>query len=649
MARLSLLTRTLIALFAVGVVPLAIVSWRLIGINREGMTLQIIQTHALAAKSTAERIAAFLASRRSLADAIASNEMVAAGPRSTVSREVLQNIMEADPDVAAIVLNAADGAELIRLQRTDKSREMTFLLANAQKEPFAILQGEQEMFLAVRAPLRRGGSLRLVTRAAPMIDALKPQEIGDQAEMVVAGPAGEVKFGSVQSLTGFPPSMVSTASIARTSGSGSFKMPDGREVLGAYSPVGDSDWYVLSRQPGEAARVVESGMRRNSALALAAALLLGTLIAGITYAGVVRPIRQLVRAQRRVAGAGNVQQSGDEIKQLESAFALLEKRISDQEELDRIFLGRYQVLKVVGEGGMGTVFRGWDPKLQRAVALKTIRLGAAQSRDERHQLVQTLVNEAVTVARFSHPNIVSVYDVEESENGAFIAMELIDGVSLEKYLWRHGGRVKADEVTLLGVAMARGLAAAHERGIIHRDMKPANVLLDRNGAIKVTDFGIADLLSELKSDSGLIFGTPGYIPPECVNGGPFSPRGDLFSMGVILYECATGVRPFEKGSMAKTLRNTLTLQVPSPRSLNESLDAEIDEVILKLLQKQPEQRYATATEVADVLDKRVRERALRWSFVWPATVFERPAPEQQHAAFVKTRGLRRTMKLVGLR
>ena len=162
---------------------------------------------------------------------------------------------------------------------------------------------------------------------------------------------------------------------------------------------------------------------------------------------------------------------------------------------------------------MGAVFRGLDPRLRRPVALKTLRLGGGDLLpDKRRQRIEQLVQEAVTGARFSHPNVVAVYDVEESPEGAFIAMELVDGASLERVLLRRG-RLSPREVIPLGAGIARGLAAAHQRDIVHRDIKPANVMLGHDGSIKVTDFGIADLVAAATRAEGLVFGTPGYLPP----------------------------------------------------------------------------------------------------------------------------------------
>ncbi|MEM7357324.1 MAG: response regulator, partial [Acidobacteriota bacterium] len=158
-------------------------------------------------------------------------------------------------------------------------------------------------------------------------------------------------------------------------------------------------------------------------------------------------------------------------------------------------MGRYQVLEVIGQGAMGVVYRGWDPRLRRPVALKTLRFDHPGEQDRKLN-ISRLLAEAITVARFSDPNIVAVYDVGEGPDSAFIAMELVDGASLDSVLSRQA-KLPVDQVIALGIAISRGLAAAHAQGVVHRDVKPGNVLLGRDRSIKVTDFGVALMMSSL--------------------------------------------------------------------------------------------------------------------------------------------------------
>jgi serine/threonine-protein kinase len=247
------------------------------------------------------------------------------------------------------------------------------------------------------------------------------------------------------------------------------------------------------------------------------------------------------------------------------------------------------------------------------VALKTLRLGGGDLLpDKRRQRIEQLVQEAVTGARFSHPNVVAVYDVEESADGAFIAMELVDGASLERVLLRRG-RLSPREVIPLGAGIARGLAAAHQRDIVHRDVKPANVMLGHDGSIKVTDFGIADLVAAATRTDGLVFGTPGYLPPEALRGGGHGPSGDLFGLGVLLYECLAGVRPFSGTDVADLVQTTLFGAVaPLEGRVEEGVPPELESLILLLLERDPARRPANAAAVADELDRLAAAGGLRW-------------------------------------
>jgi len=262
---------------------------------------------------------------------------------------------------------------------------------------------------------------------------------------------------------------------------------------------------------------------------------------------------------------------------------------------------------------MGTVFRGWDPKLQRPVALKTVRLGVDLLDDKRAQLITQLVREAVTAARFSHPNVVAVYDVEDAPDGAFMALELVDGVSLEHLLLRRG-RLSPGEVAPLGAAIAHGLAAAHTRDIVHRDVKPANVLLGRDGTIKVTDFGIADFVAAASRAEGLVFGTPGYLPPESLRGAGHTRAGDLFALGVILYECLTGAKPFGGVDISDIIQPTFLAPLKTPGARTAGIPPDLETLVLLLLERDPGRRPSNAAAVAEELDRIDAKHGFRWQF-----------------------------------
>ncbi len=273
--------------------------------------------------------------------------------------------------------------------------------------------------------------------------------------------------------------------------------------------------------------------------------------------------------------------------------------------------GRYEVLDVIGQGSMGTVYRGLDPRLERRVALKTIRLEAVRTEEQRREMLERLRNEAITIARLSHPNIIVVYDMGGTERSAFIAMELIEGPSLGDVL-RRQGPLTAERVIPMAAAVASGLALAHEREIIHRDVKPGNVLLGHDGAIKVSDFGLAFALSSFADDDSGVTGTPGYVPREVLSGQPYSAAGDLFGLGATLYETLTGKHPLTGVTLRETIMNTLRGDIRPLHEIAPETPEELADAVSALLTSDPGKRPVAAV-LAERFGRMAAERGLRWS------------------------------------
>lgn len=617
--RFNLLTRTLLALGAVGLLPLALASTQLISLNRDAMRDQVLQTHILAVRTVAEGIDGFLTSRRTLAEGIAASPAFA-DPVSTDARRLLGQSLQAWSrlGVLAIAVVNEQGGEVIRAQRSGAgvAERVTASLAQSTDSGVRELTGERPPLLLFSQPLQSAaGRIVLISESVELARTVEPREIGADAQLAVINADGALIFGSVTTLETFPDDQVESALDRSSDGAKSFARADGGSQLGAWSFVGEASWSVLSIQPGEVAEAVALEMRRNSIIAVVGALALIALLAVFAYGSVVRPIRRLAAAQRRLAklpAAGG----GDEIEQLRSSFEALERNLKDREALDTIFLGRYQVVKVLGAGAMGTVFRGWDPKLKRPVALKTVRLGTEIPDEKRKELIDRLLDEAVTVARFNHPHIVSVYDVEDLPDAAFVAMELIDGISVESLLFRRRS-LEPDRAALIALAIADALAAAHDAGVVHRDIKPANVLLGNQGSIKVTDFGISELISAATRGSNTVFGTPGYLPPETLEGTGYTHQGDLFALGVVMYLSLTGARPFEGRDVREIIRRTMFASVPPPSTVKPAIHPELEALVLDLLSKKPEDRPANAREVVDRLREIADSEGYRWFVDWP--------------------------------
>jgi eukaryotic-like serine/threonine-protein kinase len=259
---------------------------------------------------------------------------------------------------------------------------------------------------------------------------------------------------------------------------------------------------------------------------------------------------------------------------------------------------RYDVGRPLGSGGMGEVFLARDRVLGRDVALKVLRKQFAG--DE--EFAERFKREAMSAASLSHPNIVQVYDRGETEEGSsYIAMEYVPGGTLKERISGEGPLVAADAAAL-GAQVAEALGAAHERGMVHRDIKPQNVLLTATGRAKVADFGIARAGSSATiSRTGSVMGTAGYMSPEQALGKPATPKSDLYSLGVVLYEALTGELPFTADNPIAVSMKHVNEPLRPPKELDPSIPDGMNALVTKLLAKDPEDRYADADELANDL------------------------------------------------
>ena len=272
-------------------------------------------------------------------------------------------------------------------------------------------------------------------------------------------------------------------------------------------------------------------------------------------------------------------------------------------------LGPYEILSALGAGGMGEVYRAKDARLGREVALKVLPEAFARDADR----LARFEREARTVAGLNHPNIVVLYSVEEDNGVRFLTMELVEGQSLDRLV--SPGGLPFSRVLDLGIALSDGLVAAHERGVVHRDLKPANVMVTREGRVKVLDFGLAKLESSEPgldatqaatmatpfSTPGQVVGTVPYMAPEQVRGDAVDARTDLFALGIMLYELATGQRPFT-GATAADVSSSILRDAPEPlANVRADLPADLDRIIGRCLEKEPRARFQTALDVCNEL------------------------------------------------
>ena len=262
-------------------------------------------------------------------------------------------------------------------------------------------------------------------------------------------------------------------------------------------------------------------------------------------------------------------------------------------------IGRYEILDKLGEGAMGTVYRARDPLIERTVAIKTIPLVLPE--EEKRLFEDRFLREAKSAGKLSHPNIVTIYDVGETDDVAYIAMEYLEGPSLRELLRKHG-RLPPQLAVETALQMAEAIAFAHDHGIVHRDVKPPNVIvLSNRGTVKLTDFGIAHLMSSNETRAGMLMGSPRYMSPEQVQGQPIDGRSDIFSLGVVLHEMLTGRPVFGGEELHGILFRIVNEPVPPVSSLRPGLPAELDTIVSRCLAKRPEERYAYAGELAEAL------------------------------------------------
>jgi serine/threonine protein kinase len=257
-------------------------------------------------------------------------------------------------------------------------------------------------------------------------------------------------------------------------------------------------------------------------------------------------------------------------------------------------LGRYEIITELGKGEMGTVYKAIDPKLDRVVALKVMRLdpGDLETRDFR----QRFHAEARSAGRLSHPNIVIIYDFGEIEELAYIAMEFLRGESLRSMLDRQ--RFSTRRAVRYAGQIAEGLAAAHSEGVVHRDIKPANVVRLPNGLLKITDFGIARLPASHLTLDGTLLGTPKYMSPEQVRSQRVDGRSDIFSVGVLLYEMLTATLPFGGASLGEVMHQIAHDRPIHPLRWNPSIPESVIRILAKCLAKDPEARYQSVADLA---------------------------------------------------
>lgn len=277
-------------------------------------------------------------------------------------------------------------------------------------------------------------------------------------------------------------------------------------------------------------------------------------------------------------------------------------------------LSHYRIVGKLGIGGMGVVYDAEDTRLPRRVALKFLPQELAGDPEASRRLQR----EAETIAVLNHPNICTIYEIDEHEGSRFIAMERLDGINLKLHMTRT--TLTDGEVVAIARQIAAALEAAHEQGIVHRDIKPGNIMVGPAGMVKVLDFGLARRFKMPETGEVTLYGstmpgrplgTANYMAPERILQGPLDPRSDLFSLGVVMYEMATGRLPFAGASPGETVTNVLESQPTPLTKLSPERAASLERIVMRLITKDPDARFQTARELQEALSAPAPKGRLR--------------------------------------
>ena len=310
--------------------------------------------------------------------------------------------------------------------------------------------------------------------------------------------------------------------------------------------------------------------------------------------------------------------------------------------IGRLLDGRYEILEVIGTGGMAVVYKARCHRLNRLVAIKILKDELSKDEEFRNRFH----GESQAVAMLSHPNIMSVYDVSTHDDADYIVMELIDGITLKQYMEKKG-TLNWKETLHFAMQIAKALEHAHGRGIVHRDIKPHNVMVLKNGSVKVTDFGIARLMSQSNTLTKEALGSVHYISPEQAKGGRVDNRSDLYSLGVVMYEMMTGRAPYDGDTPVAVAIKHINGGAEMPSVLNPNIPGGLEQIIVKCMATDPAQRYSNATALLYDLEELRKNPAILFPFgtdaqldevlkVYPGTQTRAPRNTAERVAGVRT-------------
>ena len=494
--------------------------------------------------------------------------------------------------------------------------------------PFGVVVSALQVDSALAAQLRRNTDSEIVffsldTLGVPQVavSTLPSESLADQVHRAPLGKAEDTAFAR------FP---LRAGDESYLAASGFLRSADG-VPLGGFLGLHSRDRELAAYRQ----------LSRTIGLSFAVGLVLALGFSVLMARRITLPVRELVRATRRVSEgqySGRIEASSDdEIGELAGAFGQMVEELREKDRLveylktggqrggpglaatevgaraegggtlavGQRFAGRYDIQEVLGSGGMGVVYRAFDREVSEAVAIKTLRpdLGGIDP-----TLLERFRQELRLARRITHRNVVRTYDLGEVDGLYYITMELVRGTTVATLI-RDAGRLDVPATLTIGKQVCRALEVAHEEGVVHRDVKPQNLLVDHSGFLKVMDFGIARLAEHhtepgrALTAAGVVVGTPQYMAPEQLFGDPVDGRADLYATGAVLFECVTGRPVFEAPSLVALLARHLEDTAPDPRRLNGEVPESLARVILRALERKPADRWPTAGHFLHALEQ----------------------------------------------
>lgn len=612
----SLIFWVSLTVLLVGSLPF-LLSWYQIKNSNEAIIDQAQKSHMIISTATADRLGATVENHIKLVESLGKNQRIYLDPSTSEAAETLKSALISQNDVLSIglFLRSDDNSfKVIQLLNKKESslKDIESLITKSSSRTVSLIPYNGQNLIHIRKATARPNVYLSIVAQIDFIKFLDPSILGDSANLYLLDVEANVVASSGGKLSDLSDNILqqlkSNNIISSANRTGDKKQTKTIESL---AKVPNSNWFVISQQPTEFAEKTTTDMASTAKKAFLLACMIMFVLISIAYYSWIKPIRKIIQSQKQLMGINDSdsQWNGDEVTALELSFDSLTKHINNRNALSNVFVDRYQVISSIGKGGMGSVFLGMDPRLNRHVALKTLPLDTSDAFGTREDMSKILVQEAITAAKLSHRNIVSIYDVISTESTAFIAMEFIDGESLGSLLSRTGPMTLSNILPII-VAVSRGLESAHNIGFVHRDIKPDNILLDQNGDIKLADFGTTILLAN-SIEKDFVTGTTGYIAPEIYLKGEFGVKSDLFSLGVIIATCLLGKNPFVGKKQHNTKFNIINKNIDFTADIRTQGSDEMFNLIDSLLDKDPLNRPDSAKDVANLIIEKSQQK-IHW-------------------------------------